>query len=69
MGFFDDFIEDFAKSYEMQRIIEFSKDENGKVDRAKATGIAMGLGHTSWDDMALFGAMLEKQGRLTKNKE
>ncbi len=68
MGFFDDLVEDFAKTYEMQRIIEFSKDENGKVDKAKATGIALGLGHTSLEDAALFGAMLGEAGAFDEDE-
>ena len=61
-GFFEGLLEDFCKSMEIQGAIEASKDENGKIDVAKATGISMGLGNTSLDDMALMGAMLGAEG-------
>ena len=61
-GFFDELAEDFASTMEMKAAIEASRDENGKVDKWKATGIAMGLGHTSDDDIAMMGAMLGAEG-------
>lgn len=61
-GFFEGVVESIAKSIQMKGIIEASKDESGKVDFAKATGISMGLGNTSTEDMLLFGGMLGAEG-------
>jgi len=61
-GFFESLIEGLCKGIEMKGAIEASRDENGKIDVAKATGISMGLGNTSLDDMADFGAMLGANG-------
>ena len=61
-GFFDGLVEDFASTMEMKAAIEASRDENGKIDVAKATGISMGLGHMSDNDIAMMGAMLGAEG-------
>ncbi len=66
-GFFDGLVEDFATSLEMKAAIEASRNENGKVDKWKATGIAMGLGHTSDDDIAMMGAMLGAEGAFDED--
>lgn len=57
-GFFDD----LAKIIELQGIVQASKDSNGKPDKWKAGGIAVGLGYDSWDDIMTLGAMLGSQG-------
>lgn len=62
MGFFDDLAKDFCRHLEMKGAIEASRDEDGKIDVAKATGISMGLGNTSLDDMAVMGSMLGAEG-------
>ena len=36
--------------------------ENGKVDKWAATGLAMGLGHTSDDEMATLAGFLGAEG-------
>ena len=61
-GFFDELVEDFASTMEMKAAIEASRDKNGKIDIAKATGISMGLGHTSDNDIAMMGALLGTEG-------
>ena len=61
-GFFDGLMEDFAATLDMKAAIEITRDKNGKVDAAKATGIAMGLGHTSDNDIALMAGMLGADG-------
>ena len=40
-GFFEGLLEDFCKHLEMKGAIEASRDESGKIDVAKATGIIM----------------------------
>ena len=61
-SFFGESMEDLAAMAGMYAAIEASRDKNGKVDAAKATGLAMGLGHTSAGDVALLGAMLGAEG-------
>ena len=61
-GFFDQLIEDAAKNARMKAIVESSRDENGKIDIAKATGISLGLGNTSTSDIARLGAILGSEG-------
>ena len=61
-GFFDWLVEDIAKEAEMRNVIRASRDEQGKVDKWKATGIAMGLGHTSDYDMAMLSGLLGAEG-------
>lgn len=68
-GFFDGLVEDFAASLEMKAAIEDSRDENGKVDKWKATGLAMGLGHTSDDDIAMMGALLGAEGAFDDEED
>lgn len=55
---FDAYLDDVGRDLEMRAIINMSQSKSGKIDVAKATGIAMGLGHTSTDDLATFGAHL-----------
>lgn len=57
-GFFDGVMEDITSTVGTIAAIEASRDENGKIDVAKATGISMGLGLTSDHDIATMGAML-----------
>ncbi len=61
-GFFDQMAEDLAKNLMLKGAVEASKDENGKIDIAKATGIAMGFGYTSDSDLAMLGAILGADG-------
>ena len=61
-GIFDELIEGLAKDFEMKSIVEASRDDSGKIDVGMATGIAMGLGYTSLDDTARFGAILGASG-------
>ena len=61
-GFFDGLVEDFVSTMEMKAAIEASRDKNGKIDVAKATGISMGLGHMSDSDIAMMGALLGAEG-------
>ena len=59
---FDAYLDDVGRDLEMRAIIKMSRSKSGKIDVAKATGIAMGLGHTSADDLATFGAHLGASG-------
>lgn len=61
-GFFDQMLEDFSRNARLKAIVEASRDENGKIDVAKATGISMGLGNTSSQDIAMLGAILGAEG-------
>ena len=67
-GAFEEFLEGVAKDYEMKSIVEHSRNRSGKIDVAKATGIAMGLGYTSMDDLATFGAVLGASGAFDGKK-
>lgn len=66
-GFFDELVEDFVSTMEMKAAIEASRDENGRIDIAKATGISMGLGHTSDNDIAMMGALLGAEGAFDED--
>lgn len=68
-GFFDNLVNDFCRDLELKGAIETSRDENGKIDIAKATGISMGLGHTSDDDIVMLGAMLGAEGAFDDDYE
>ena len=61
-GFFDDLIEGLGAHLDIKAAIEMSRGPDGKPDAGKATGIVMGLGHTSADDMADLAAMLGAEG-------
>lgn len=61
-GFFDSLVDDFCRDIELRGAIEAARDENGEVDKWAATGMAMGLGHTSDDDIAMLAAMLGAEG-------
>lgn len=68
-GFFDNLVNDFCRDLELKGAIEASRDENGKIDVAKATGISMGLCHTSDDDIVMLGAMLGAEGAFDEDPE
>lgn len=68
-GFFDQLIEDAAKNTRMKAIVESSRDENGKIDIAKATGISLGLGNTSDRDIAMLGAILGSEGAFDDDND
>ena len=61
-SFFDGLMEDFAAAMDTKAAIEASRDANGKIDVAKATGLAMGLGHTSDNDLAIMAGVLGAEG-------
>ena len=61
-GFFDWLVEDICNTIEIKGAIEAARDENGKVDKWAATGLAMGLGHTSDDEMATLAGFLGAEG-------
>lgn len=61
-GFFDSLIEDLQKNMDCQLAIELSKDKDGKPDPYKAAGMAAGMGHSSFSDTMMLGAMLGAQG-------
>lgn len=67
-GFFEGLIDDFFKILKLRSVVEWSKDEKGKPDPAKATGIAMGLGSSSFEDLALMNAMLATDGAFDGDK-
>lgn len=57
-GFFDFLVEDICNAIEIKGAVEATRDKNGKVDKWAATGLAMGLGHTSDDEMAMLAGFL-----------
>lgn len=61
-GYFDWLVEDMVNTIEIKNAVEASRDENGKVDKWKATGLSMGLGHTSDDEMATLERFLAAEG-------
>lgn len=61
-GYFDWLVEDMVNTIEIKNAVEASRDENGKVDKWKATGLSMGLGHTSDDEMATLESFLAAEG-------
>ena len=61
-GFFDWLVEDICNTIEIKGAVEATRDENGKVDKWAATGLAMGLGHTSDDEMATLAGFLGAEG-------
>lgn len=61
-GYFDWLVEDIVNTIEIKNAVEASRDENGKVDKWKATGLSMGLGHTSDDEMATLESFLAAEG-------
>ena len=61
-GFMDWLVEDIANTIEIKGAVEASRDENGRVDKWKATGLAMGLGHTSDDELATLAGFLGAEG-------
>ena len=68
-GFFENLVEGFTKDYEMKKIVEYSRDSTGKIDVAKATGIAMGRGFTSLEDTVRFGEILGASGGFDKQQD
>lgn len=65
MGFFDD----LAKNAALWGAVEASKDENGKPNPYKVTGIAFGMGNRSFSDIARLGAILGSEGAFDKNTD
>ncbi len=61
-GFFDWLVEDICDTIEIKGAVEATRDENGKVDKWAATGLAMGLGHTSDDELATLAGFLGAEG-------
>ena len=61
-GYFDWLVEDMVNTIEIKNAVEASRDENGKVDKWKAIGLSMGLGHTSDDEMATLESFLAAEG-------
>lgn len=61
-GFMDWLVEDICNTIEIKGAIEATRDEDGKVDKWAATGLAMGLGHTSDDEMATLAGFLGAEG-------
>lgn len=68
-SYLDWLVEDIANTIEIEGAIEASRDENGKVDKWKATGIAMGLGHTSDDELATLAGLLGSEGAFDDNND
>lgn len=65
MGFFDD----LAKNAALWGAVQASKDENGKPDPYKATGMAFGMGNRSFSDIARLGAILGSEGAFDTNTD
>ena len=63
-GFFDCVLKGVA----LKMAVEASRDENGKPDPYKATGMAMGVGYTSMKDVAMLGAMLDHEGAFDEDE-
>ena len=61
-GFLDWLVEDICNTIEIKGAVDATRDENGKVDKWAATGLAMGLGHTSDDEMATLAGFLGAEG-------
>ena len=61
-GFMDWLVEDICNTIEIKGAVEATRDENGKVDKWAATGLAMGLGHTSDDELATLAGFLGAEG-------
>lgn len=61
-GFFEELMEGARRDIELKSAIEATRDKSGKVNKWTATGAALGLGHTSDEDIAILGAMLGAQG-------
>lgn len=61
-GFLDWLVDDICSSIEIRAAVEASRDENGRVDKWKASGMAMGMGHTSDHDMAMLAGFLGAEG-------
>lgn len=64
MGFYDD----LSNSVAYQGMIEASKDKNGKPDKWKVAGMAVGMGLNS-SQLADLGAMLGAQGGFDDDKD
>lgn len=68
-GFMDWLVEDIANTIEIKGAVEATRDENGKVDKWAATGLAMGLGHTSDDEMATLAGFLGAEGAFDNDND
>ena len=61
-GFLEGLAEGIGKTIDMKCAIECSRDENGKVNKWKATAISVGRGFTSDEDMARLAGLLGAEG-------
>ncbi len=68
-GFMDWLVEDICNTIEIKGAVEATRDENGKVDKWAATGLAMGLGHTSDDEMATLAGFLGAEGAFDDDSD
>ena len=68
-GFLEELAEGIGRHLDMKLAIKASRDENGKIDVGKATGLFVGHGHTSSQDFALFGAMLGAEGAFDDDSD
>jgi len=66
-GFWDWMIEDLANTIEIKGAVEASRDENGKVNKWKAIGLSLGLGHTSDDEIATLAGLIEAENTFDNN--
>ncbi len=67
-GILDSLLSSLGKTVTAEAAIKASKTEDGSIDPAKAAGIAMGLGCSSPNDLALLGAMLEEEGAFDRDR-
>lgn len=65
MGFFAD----LAKNAALWGAVQASKDENGKPDPYKATGIAFDMGNCSFSEIVRLGAILGSEGAFDTNTD
>lgn len=68
-SFMDWLVEDICNTIEIKGAVEATRDENGKVDKWAAAGLAMGLGHTSDDEMATLAGFLGAEGAFDDDKD
>ena len=68
-GFMDWLVEDICNTIEIKGAVEATRDENGKVDKWAATGLATGLGHTSDDEMATLAGFLGAEGAFDDDND
>ena len=68
-GFLEGLAEGIGRHLDLKLAIKASRDENGKIDVGKASGLFAGHAHTSSQDLALFGAMLGAEGAFDDEDE